>query len=75
MALPHVVLGVAQDATLDEAKRAFRRLAMVHHPDRPGGSVERFDALRKALESFERRAQSVGVFDDLIDEAVTENKR
>jgi DnaJ family protein B protein 4 len=75
MAKPHDVLGVAPDATLDEARAAFRRLAMKHHPDRPGGDAETFTALRAAFENFERRAKSVGVFDDLLDDAVAENKK
>lgn len=31
---PRAVLGVTDDATMEEIKRAFYRLAMVHHPDR-----------------------------------------
>jgi hypothetical protein len=31
---PRGVLGVSQDATWDEIRKAFRRLALEHHPDR-----------------------------------------
>lgn len=75
MALPHVVLGITPGASLDDAKQAYRRLAMKHHPDRPGGDVATFNAVRTAFEAFERRAASVGAFDDLLDEAVAENKK
>lgn len=33
-AAPHLVLGVAADATIDEVRAAWKRLAKKHHPDR-----------------------------------------
>ncbi len=46
---PFAVLGIARDASLDEAKAAYRRLAMLFHPDR-------LQALRPAVrEEGERR--------------------
>ena len=48
------VLGVARDATDDEIKKAFRRLAMKHHPDRNSphdkDSEEKFKESREAYE-------------------------
>ena len=44
---PHALLGVAPGASADEVQRAYKELAMQHHPDR-GGSEERFKALAKA---------------------------
>ncbi len=44
------VLGVGADATPQEIKEAYRRLAMQHHPDR-GGDVEAF---RRVQEAYNR---------------------
>ncbi len=35
-------LGIEGACTVDDVKRAFRRLAFATHPDRPGGSHEAF---------------------------------
>ncbi|MBM7112466.1 J domain-containing protein [Archangium primigenium] len=46
-------LGIAQDATADEIKKAFHRLALATHPDHhPGDSVkeEQFKAISAAYE-------------------------
>lgn len=41
------ILGVARGATDDEIKRAYRRLASQHHPDK-GGDKERFQEVQEA---------------------------
>ncbi len=43
------VLGVKKDASADEIKKAFRRLARKHHPD-AGGSEEKFKQINEAYE-------------------------
>jgi molecular chaperone DnaJ len=43
------VLGVKKDASEDEIKKAFRRLARKHHPD-AGGDEERFKEINEAYE-------------------------
>lgn len=44
-----VVLGVHQDATVQEIRNAYRALAQVHHPDR-GGTDADFKRLRAAYD-------------------------
>ena len=34
------ILGVAEDATGDEIKKAFRKLALEYHPDKNAGNKE-----------------------------------
>jgi DnaJ-class molecular chaperone len=42
-------LGVNRDATQEEIKRAFRKLASQHHPDK-GGDTQKFQEIQKAYE-------------------------
>jgi molecular chaperone DnaJ len=44
------VLGVYKDASADEIKKAFRRLAVLHHPDKQGGDETKFKELNEAYE-------------------------
>jgi len=43
------VLGVGKDASADEIKKAFRKLAIEYHPDR-GGNEEKFKEVNEAYE-------------------------
>jgi molecular chaperone DnaJ len=43
------VLGIGRDASPDEIKKAFRRAAVQHHPDR-GGNEEKFKEVNEAYE-------------------------
>lgn len=44
------ILGVQPSADAEEIKRAFRRLAHQHHPDKVGGDAERFKRLNEAYQ-------------------------
>ena len=39
------ILGIEKTAPEDEIRRAYRKLALVYHPDRTGGDAEKFKAL------------------------------
>lgn len=54
------ILGVAKTATQDEIKKAYRKLAHKHHPDKKGGDEEAFKKVSNAYETLSdknKRAQ------------------
>lgn len=47
------ILGVSQDATIEDIKTAYRRVAMLYHPDKNQGSEnERVAAFQLAREAY-----------------------
>lgn len=44
------VLGVSKDASADEIKKAFRKAAVLHHPDKEGGDETKFKEINEAYE-------------------------
>lgn len=46
------ILGVNKSASADEIKRAYRKLAMEHHPDRHGGDDSKFKEINEAYETL-----------------------
>ncbi len=44
------VLGVGKEASADEIKKAFRRAAVEHHPDKEGGDETKFKEINEAYE-------------------------
>ncbi|HOX06488.1 MAG TPA: molecular chaperone DnaJ [Planctomycetota bacterium] len=47
------ILGVARDASPDDIRKAYRKLAMQHHPDRNPGNKEAEEKFREAAEAYE----------------------
>lgn len=54
------ILGVNKNATEEEIKKAFRKLAHAHHPDKKGGNEDKFKEVNEAysvLSDKNKRAQ------------------
>lgn len=66
------VLGVSPTATPEQLKKAHRKLAMKHHPDRPGGNEAEFKKAQTAYEvlSDERKR---AIYDQTGDQDAAEH--
>lgn len=54
------ILGLKENASQEEIKRAFHQLAYKYHPDRPGGNEEKFKEINEAYQNLndpKKRAQ------------------
>src|SRR3989338_11345420 len=54
------ILGVSKTASPDEIKKAFRKMAHQHHPDKKGGDEAKFKELNEAYQILgdkEKRSQ------------------
>jgi len=49
----YAVLGVARNASDEEIKKAYRKLAMTYHPDRNGGSKEAEERFKEITEAYD----------------------
>ena len=53
MADYYQLLGVPRDASAEDIKKAYRKLALQHHPDRNEGSKESEERFREVTEAYE----------------------
>ncbi len=47
---PYTVLGISKTASDDEVKKAYRKLAHQHHPDKKGGNAGKFKEINEAYQ-------------------------
>ena len=61
----YAVLGVARDASDDDIKKAYRKLAMQYHPDRNNGSRDAEEKFKEITEAYDvlRDAQKRAAYD------------
>jgi len=48
---PYQILGLSNNSTNEEVKRAYKKLTLVHHPDK-GGSSEKFSEIKNAFDKI-----------------------
>jgi molecular chaperone DnaJ len=49
---PYTLLGVSKNASADEIKKAYRKLAHQHHPDKKGGNEAKFKEINEAYQTL-----------------------
>ena len=53
-----VKLGIDRQAPAVAVKKAYKELAKLHHPDRETGNLERFQAISKAWQEYQKTRAS-----------------
>lgn len=46
------ILGVSRSASIDEIKKAYRKMAHLYHPDKKGGDEEKFKEINEAYQTL-----------------------
>ncbi|WP_426245705.1 DnaJ C-terminal domain-containing protein [Nocardioides sp. LHG3406-4] len=65
----YAVLGVSKDATADEIKKAYRKLARANHPDSNPGDTAKHDTFKAVAEAYDvvGDAEKRGKYDQMRD--------
>lgn len=65
------ILGVSKDASADEIKKAYRKLAHQHHPDKKGGDEAKFKEINEAYQvlSDQQKRQQYDQFGQTFEQA------
>ncbi len=57
---PYRLLGIRPGASAKEVRRAFRRQAKLHHPDRNPGDTDAEERFREILDAYDMAIRAVG---------------
>ena len=60
---PYKVLGVTPQHSFEDIRQQFKRLVLRVHPDRPGGTAEKFDVVKRAYKMIYDSHMSKRQFD------------
>lgn len=55
---PYAVLGLPQNASIEQVKKRYRQLSMIYHPDREGGYSEAMKRVNQAYQKIMKRASA-----------------
>ena len=66
-----MILGVDESASTSDIKKAFRRLALEHHPDK-GGDREKFMEIHRAYEALKDRPETMTITQEFVYEGPPE---
>ncbi len=66
-----MILGIDQSASRSDVKKAFRRLALEHHPDK-GGDREKFMEIHRAYEALKDRPETMTITQEFVFEGPPE---
>lgn len=56
---PYKILGIAEDATTEEIRAAWKKKAAATHPDKEGGNAAEFARAAKAFEDLAKRREEI----------------
>jgi len=71
---PYEIIGVEKTASIEDIKRAYRRLSLKHHPDRNGNSEESKKMFQNINQSYEILSKNIGVSQNIIKRSSANNQ-
>ena len=63
LAKHYAILGLLNGASFDDVKKAYHKLALIHHPDK-GGNPQKFQQILDAFKTIEKTPHVEGVYQE-----------